>query len=422
MRKQTCLIIILLIACIILGSCNAAHANLDDQDVTIKILTTGNDAGIKTVLNLMADVFNSEHEHVKAEIVMIPEFRNIDDTYDTINTKISVKGEIDLLWLWDSTDLWRYQERDLLEDLTPYIEKSVDYSLDRMVPGVVKCFQKDGGFYGLSPWFSIDSLGGKASQIGEKAGWTTEELLRWFQNHPDCKGEMGLYPDFVLNYFFLPGNLERYVDFEQRKAYFDGEDFRSLLQSIKALPLDKTMYAETWYDDQARDYVRLELIRVNNLESYCNLLKVYGEEACIKGFPTIDGLPRHYMSAPCLAMLKNGDHKEEAYQFMEFVQLRFPEYFQGNSLWTDRELLEQSLSNVTSKDPKEEADKGIRRLSDKEAEALRTVINTLEVQSLESKKIIQIVIEEIWPYFSGGKSLDDVCAIIQGRAQLLLDE
>ena len=128
------------------------------------------------------------------------------------------------------------------------------------------------------------------------------------------------------------------------------------------------------------------------------------------------------MSAPCLAMLKNGDHKEEAYQFMEFVQLRFPEYFQGNSLWTDRELLEQSLSNVTSKDPKEEADKGIRRLSDKEAEALRTVINTLEVQSLESKKIIQIVIEEIWPYFSGGKSLDDVCAIIQGRAQLLLDE
>ena len=134
-------ILFLVTCCFLMVSCGRDHFNQGTADseeqgqVIIKILKVGDLQ--KATIDLMVDNFNKEHENVKAEIVAIADSSRMEELYEIINTRIS-GGEIDLLFLWDATDIWRYQEGNLLEDLMPYLDKSENYSLDRMVPNAIK--------------------------------------------------------------------------------------------------------------------------------------------------------------------------------------------------------------------------------------------------------------------------------------------
>ncbi len=418
-----------LICCLFMTACNNKQStDTEDEtgEVIIKVLEVAQFSGQKSTLSIMADAFNKEHENIKVEIVPVSgSVKHLDELYEMINTRISVKGEIDLLYLWDSTDLWRYQERNLLEDIMPYLEKSSEYSLDKMVPGAVKCFQKNGGLYGLNPYFYIQSVGGKASQVGEKEGWTTEEFLAWLKEHPDCKGETGLSKDFVLNYFILKGSLDKYVDFEKKQAYFRGDAFQTLLQELKEMPLDEQWYVDTWYESASSDYIRLEWINMHDLATFADLLSNYGEDLILKGFPTADGVPRHYISSPSLSMLVHCKHKEEAYQFIEYVQLHFPEICGGgNELWMDRDLLEQSFASLNENLETLAKIRGREAyvLTDHQEQILRNAIDAMVVESLEQRIVWDIIEEEVLAYFNDDKSVDEVCDIIQKRVQLFLSE
>ena len=75
-------------------------------------------------------------------------------------------------------------QKGYLEDLWPYIENDPDLGRDGVLEAPLKAAEVDGGLYMLFREFSINTLMGSKDMLGDKWGWTLEELKEAFAAMP----------------------------------------------------------------------------------------------------------------------------------------------------------------------------------------------------------------------------------------------
>ena len=176
--------------------------------------------------------FNKQSADYKVVFEIIPTNGiSMNDIYAAVNTRLMADESADLLFMLDYYEITRYQEKGLLEDLTPYIEKSEVVGEEDFLEDVIEGLKIDGRLYGMSKDFNVETLIGRVSEVGERAGWTVEEMLQWLKEHPGTKSYLGLTKEMILEYC-LKGDLDTYVDWEQGKAAFDDQAFYQLLSAI----------------------------------------------------------------------------------------------------------------------------------------------------------------------------------------------
>ena len=61
-------------------------------------------------------------------------------------------------------------------------------------------------------------------------------------------------------------------------------------------------------------------------------------------------------------------------------------------------------------------------VTQEEADGIRQVISRIDGMYDENNILMEIILEEIEPYFAGQKSVDEAADIIQNRVQLYLNE
>ena len=131
------------------------------------------------------------------------------------------------------------------------------------------------------------------------------------------KSWWGLTPDRVLTYC-LKGNLDSYVDFEQREADFTSDTFKNMLLRIKSLELS----AEPNNYGPGAEYdvsgVHLYDTPISSVKQITETEYVFGEELVLKGFPNDSGEPEVLLNSFYnLCILKKSDCPEGAYAFIE---------------------------------------------------------------------------------------------------------
>lgn len=374
-----------------------------------------------------------EYEVVLEGVAM----EGVTDIYEAMNTRLLSKESADLIVLLDYQDIERYMTKGYLEDLTPYLEKSERLSRDRYLDSVLQCYMVGDALYSIPVSFSIMTLAGRASELGNAPGWTVDEFLDWLEEHPNVQGKEGLSQSNILAYCLM-GGMDLYLDPESRRGDFQGEDFCKLLQRIHNLKLDEGEHWEDWGELLKGEAPVLDWLGVQGFLDCGRTEEEYGEEIVYKGYPTGDGAPCYFFQGSSVAILSRSADKEGAYAFWEYylTHRQIPEY----SFYTDMEALEKSVESASDLYVADVEKEGEGRYTAYKSQGLDdwcdwypamtreqrdkqvSLMEYVRADPLENQRIRSIILEEAQYYFAGDKSLEDTCEVIQSRVQTYLDE
>ena len=354
-------------------------------------------------------------------------------------------------------DIYKYAEKGVLEDLSPYMEGSGTVRREDFLDGLLEGYTINGSLVCVPTRFALSTIVGRDSQTDLLEGWGIDDVYMLMESHPEMmelvssgsrrldgpEGGRGEEKgrDYMLKEFFPAYYLERFVDWEAGECSFDSGEFRELLLWLeghveKEQPETATgrrIIYETYYAPE--DALLMEARDV----TFNNLLRIeaqIGGKVRFLGFPTADGRG----TAACrvvdkLGMVSNGLHKEGAWDFLEYYISRgTEESFYLNYLPTRISLLRDMAEKAAAPQPgmstfyssiwigddRHEVDEFPQYLAD----ALMEQIEGMDFRprSAAEEQIIEIVAEEADIYYKGDKSLEDVTAVIQNRVELLLKE
>lgn len=351
----------------------------------------------------------------------------------------------ELMWV-SLEDLDALSEKGILMDMRELIPEEL---MEQIFPNIIEAGSVDGTMVALAPQFTVSSFA-VSYQVWEKDSWTLQEFLDLVESGDDWR-YMVTYPIFgalpmVCLRSIIP-NLEEtpFLDMEQRKAHFDNEEF------IRALELCKKFGAKE--DDP----------RFDHDESW-RMLK---EGECVvqcqnmyEGFPGFsrwmaeNGDSCHFVGTPgsgtsgwieihegFLAVNAKAEHIEG---IKEYIALLLNDenqlHMQACNVRMDVTLdcLEMvptvpGIDEATGEriqlyEPRMKIDEGsvlMIELKPDKTSYLEEYMDFLENAVINRGwpvQIDKIMVEELQPYFTGDREVEDAVKNLQNRVQLYLDE
>ncbi|HBA49649.1 MAG TPA: hypothetical protein DCZ91_18000 [Lachnospiraceae bacterium] len=357
----------------------------------------------------------------------------------------------DMLNLW-GLDVKKYSEKRALEDLSIYLEKSEKLGRENFLEGVLEGYTVEDRLVGIPSEFMCFTMFGNAAEVGEKAGWTLEDIMLLTERYPGRK--LNGY-SFSRNLEDICGSyvMEQFVDWENGACRFDSEEFRSLVQWLAEHSGSGTGY----YDYEEVEAPLTVQERVFTLLEYLHYVSRSDGEMTMMGFPSADGRPLHRGgTVNAVGIISKSRHKEEAWQFIEYFlcQDEGQEWESALYMPTRRDLLEAILEDATvpeywtdhgevRKDGKGEPEqrwkwKGSYRslkgeivdyeyydcADQEEIEGFLDMIGHTDfsLDDYLQSEVTGIIAEEMGSYFTGDKALEEVTKVIQNRVSTLIQE
>lgn len=280
------------------------------QKVSIFTKTNSDEVTEKEVLVLAG--YYVPHE-VKNRVVQFnktnPEYRIVIKeyhTYDTmedgmagynrLNMDILERGLPDILIVDSYFPVSSYISKGLLADIDELIATDEELSKTEFMDNVFDAYRVDGKLYYVTPSFSVKTLVGKTSLVGERTSWTMEEMMELMASMPEATQLIGelTRSGFVEMMMQYCGN--DFVDVETGKCNFNSENFIAMLEYARMLPEDINWseYGDDYWvkqDSQYRDNRTLlaecDVSNVRYVNDYIN--GYFGEEISYIGFPSDTG-------------------------------------------------------------------------------------------------------------------------------------
>lgn len=189
------------------------------------------------------------------------------------------------------------------EDILPWLWKSVSYN---------------GGNYTFPGCFTVETLVGKQSKLGDRQHWTVQEFLD-LSSSSDIPMFSGMSRELFLFYMeqYL---LDAFLDEETKTCSFDSEEFRALLDYAATLDEPEELGFEV---ENSMLLIRRDLAlaapvilssvgQMHSTESY-----TVGEHLAWLGWPGPNGTKVRPDAE--IAVFKNTDHTDGAAAFLQFL-------------------------------------------------------------------------------------------------------
>ena len=107
----------------------------------------------------------------------------------------------------------------------------------------MKALEVNGGIYQAASTFTIQTVVGASNIVGDKMGWTIDDLQAALAKMPEGASAFGNMTRENILYYICMMNQNDYVDWITGKCDFNNESFIKLLEFVKSFP------AEINYDD-----------------------------------------------------------------------------------------------------------------------------------------------------------------------------
>ena len=402
--------------------------------------------------------FNRRSDGVKIEIVDYSRYRqgNSDEEVmeglTKLTTEIIAGNAPDLLAL-QGLPYAQLAAKGLLEDLYPWIDADPELSRGDFFPSVLKASELGGKLYQVCPSFSLYSLIGASSVVGEESGWTFDDLEQALSAMPE--GCVPLNPamsrDNVLM-MLLFTDLNSYVNWESASCDFENEDFYKLL-GFCAQYSETPNFAGDGLSQQARVAAGKQLlmdVEIYDLDEVCYHDQYFGGSCTYVGYPTRSGSGNVLYLTEGYAMSASCSNKEAAWDFLRSflgqdyqrgqygLPLRldvFEEKVEAAGIEYEKDAeghyrLDENGERIpVSKGGMGMSDESgvmvqyeLYGLTPEQGEKLRAVINSADRCVDMNTRIFSIVREEAAAYFAGQKSVEEVCRLIQSKVSLYLSE
>lgn len=297
--------------------------------------------------------------------------------------------------------------------------------------------------YAMPVSFTLETFAGSLEALDERECWNIEEMQDCYLQR---EKDMLLYPGQTKKDVFgtiLSGSLEYYVNWEEGTCNFDGGEFADLLQFCNLFPealqlADDFSVKETFLNGKAL----LLPLRLKSVFDICRADYIFGEdEISYIGFP-VEGVYGTMITPGnvVLAIVSGSENKDAAWQFIDSF---FSEELQAETISgfpICKAALEQRLAEAQKPEYTTDAEgRQVQKakaqitfegeepielyaLKQKQAKALRSLIEKAQISTSTDCKLHSILLEEAEGYFCGQKTLEDTVQIIQKRASVYVGE
>ncbi|MDE7261967.1 MAG: extracellular solute-binding protein [Oscillospiraceae bacterium] len=408
--------------------------------------------------------FNKTNQTYRIEVKDYSEYRT-DDNYmagvQKLNTEI-IAGNVPDIINVSNLPIRQYGAKGYLEDLWPYIDSDPDLGRDKLMERVFTAAEQDGKLYQIFDEFSISTIAGATSVVGDRMNWTLEDLKAALATMPDgCSifSESDTKDD-MLTYVVMM-NLDSFLDWDNGECHFDSPEFMSLLEFCNNFPAEYDWQAHSGddYDDEpsrvAEGRQMLMNENVSNFQDIQMHKAIFGGSVSYIGFPMENGSVGSCFSAYSgLAMSSTCKDKEGAWSFLREILL--PQHADGDEsdLWdlgnfpTNKQDFEWYAKQSMIPAGYETDENGNRVLDEdgnpieishwgwgwgsvqidvyatkqEEYDQIMALYNAVDRMSSSDESIMEIVKDVAGSYFAGDRNLEDTAAQIQNRASLYVNE
>lgn len=341
--------------------------------------------------------------------------------------------------------------KGVFEDLTQYLDSSSVISRDDFVESVLNCFTFDDKLISIPTTFSLSTLVGKTSQVGEEMGWTLEELMAYSKEHPEAALFDGATKSSML-YQIMAYNENRFIDWEAGTCDFESDEFKMLLEFVAGFPDEYD-----WQSDerstpsklQAGD-VLLDTVYISDYEDIQVQEAMFNEPVTYIGYPNQDGGIGCMLSpGESYGIAAQSSNKDGAWAFLESMlseedtSERFSWGFPTKKTKLEKKR-EEAVKQEFIKDETGELildEEGnpipeggnssigygdwsytYRISTQEEADLVDELIANAQMAVSSDSQIMTIITEEAEGFFQGQQTVDAVAGVIQSRIKLYISE
>lgn len=290
---------------------------------------------------------------------------------------------------------------------------------------VLEPYKVNGGIYMLMPHFGIWGLAISPEDADGMGEWNLEAFFSLIEkNNGEKRIFLSSTPSAVLE-AALWGMRDTFIDWETMQADFDSHAFRQLLYFCREYGKEDYMKPGEGYDtSELAEHILFLDVPISTPAEYIDLLKAYGRNAKVYGFPTKDG--QQYLvngEKDACSIYAGSRNKEGAWAFLE--TLLEPSFQgRGHGMPLCRSIYKEQWEKATRE--KITVNNTTTELLESEAAIMDAILEEGRffsgAQGMQWWEVQKVVLEEAEVYFQGGKELAEVTEIIQNRVQLMLDE
>lgn len=357
-------------------------------------------------------------------------------------------GNVPDMFLAGDIDVRIFAEKELIEDLSPYLDGSTTVGREDLFESVLNAYTMNQTLCAIPVYFMVQTLAGRASEVGTESGWTLEEMIAYAKAHPETQIMPSATKVSVLSTCLLY-DFGSWVDREAGECFFDTEEFKAVLEFANRYPAQ----AESGLPGERQQIIdRMALLYplgLENARSWQFAVAMFHEPITAIGYPSshANGVRAYGFDAVCISAAS--ENKEAAWSFIEtllsekvqederrwsfpvrvstfekeLAELMEPQYMYDEKgevlLDANGRPVERSSVVYRWSDGYEVS---VYALTQEEAEGIRHVISQIDGVYEYDGGIMDIVLEETAPYFDGQKSVEEAADIIQSRVQLYLHE
>lgn len=226
-----------------------------------------------------------------------------------------VAGDIlDLESLCQYTSRHYYVNKGLLENIYPWMAQDMEINESDYLQNIFTANEIGGNLYNFVPLFTIRTMLGRVSEVGEKTHWTIDEMLE----NLDDKMLIANTDKYEMVRYICRFHLDNYIDWEKGIADFETEEFVKMLEIANALPEESEIGVDDLdllHDGKAILYECPEFGRT--LIDYQIAHAVFGQAITMVGFPNDKSAGSLFNNVISLGMLASSDKKEGVWEFFK---------------------------------------------------------------------------------------------------------
>ena len=378
-------------------------------------------------LSRYAASFNASNEEYYVEVTDLSStIPNIDDRLKDLSTRLAAGDGPDII-CFNGLDPAPYGRAGALLDLYELIDSDPELSREELI--ALGAFESGDKLWSLAPCFTVSTCVGLESVVGDGLGWTLEDFFALYDSLEAGQKMIATISPLIFVENTLDGVLPELVDYETASCCFTDGKFEEYLRLASGLETAD----ETDWDSYDARFASGEIVLneqvLRNIYDLAALEEYYGHALTPIGWPSFDGscgsrllitsdmgiVSSGNTTAACgsrllitsdMGIVSSGN-TTAAWEFLHFI------------LSDEKTQAELSLEAIPiSRAVVEEQ----LRESGSCSDTMSRLLDGLTHKDSAGSTLSQIVLEEAAAYFAGAKSVEDVCTIIQDRAETYISE
>lgn len=458
--KSLCCLLILNFVCLIMAGCGTDGSGDGQNSVTGDPANSPNGRQVVTVVVTWPgrdtlERISAYNESSPSYFVEIKEYGSEGAVLEAeeLETQLTLdilSGKGPDLVIWDSASYSpALASEKLMENLYDFMDEDPDFHREDYYENILQAFEMNGGLYTLPASFSVNTVCGKAEEIGTERGvtesWEIGEMIEAFENSPHAEWLTSNHSKELAFLFVCQGCIGNYVDWSSGECHFDTPAFVELLELSDTFP-DQMMFEAdfSYYGILRSGKVLWEPVTLTSPWRIAHLRIDFGDEDVRwPGYPVADGekdmgggVAKPY--GDCFSICRNSGNQEAAWDFIKsYLTVDVQSQMGGIPLL--RSVSEERIQDALSIEyetvdgikqekiryeirAEGEAPTGLSCITEKDAEIYRSIIENTHRSYSNDSGMFDIIMEEARAYFEKGKDASVVADIIQNRVSVYVSE